>query len=69
MTREESHDAHCEREYTANGFIFIDCNCALREVQAKAWDEGFIARLGDTPRYKTRAEWGNPYRSQESTDE
>lgn len=29
---------------------------------ADVWDEGFIARLGDTPRYKLRAEWGNPYR-------
>lgn len=32
-------------------------------IRAEAWDEGFIARLGDTPRYKSRAEWGNPYRA------
>lgn len=31
-------------------------------IRAKAWDEGFIARLGDTPLYKSSAEWGNPYR-------
>jgi hypothetical protein len=31
-------------------------------IRAEAWDEGYVARLGDTPRYKSRAAWGNPHR-------
>ena len=27
--REAGHDARCEREYTPNGYIFIDCRCHL----------------------------------------
>lgn len=37
--RDAGHDARCEREYTPNGFIFIDCLCSLRSAQAQAWDE------------------------------
>lgn len=35
----------------------------LAAAEERAWDRGFIARLGDTPRYKSRDEWGNPYRA------
>ena len=38
-TETDHHDARCEREYTANGFIFIDCLCAQRRAQEQAWDE------------------------------
>lgn len=40
---EADHDSRCEREYTENGYVFIDCLCHIRRAKAEAWDEGFKA--------------------------
>lgn len=54
---ESGHDAGCEREYTENGFVFIDCLCHIRRAKADAWDEGHRFTGYDPERGE------NPYRS------
>jgi hypothetical protein len=66
------HDSRCEREYTENGFIFIDCLCSLRKAKADAWDEGFDAGERDVFQHQELGDWSsecirNPYRDSEPT--
>lgn len=62
-----THDIRCEREYTKDGYIFIDCLCQMRAAMAEAWDEGFMnAASQDHPAYPRIRNYRNPYLIEEA---